>query len=136
MTKRISTVGCEELSVQLARIAEKVTNLKTREMALRAMADVVVKHAKQKAAPGAGLYNGRGNLSRQICSSWSPLNPSEITLGWTSKGYYGYHWELGFYHVDNGKYYKRPHLRPALFENSDEVANAGLDVLRQELEGV
>lgn len=132
--------GIREMQRLLQDIAKEVKDTTTRKEVLEAMAEPVVEEAKRRVAPGGGVFEGQGNLAKNITSQWTPTNPSEIDIGYTAKGYYGIFWERGFFHYAKGStgrhFLKKPHLRPAYTAKKREIGELGIKMLKEHLERI
>jgi len=123
-----------EFEGDIKKMAEAVTDLNVRKEALEAMAEPIVEEAKRRASPGGGVFKRpTGHLAKNIVAQWTIKNPSEIAIGWTSKGYYGQFLEKGFIHHKTKKFIKVPHLGPAKNKMRKQSDEAGMAVLRKHL---
>ncbi len=135
--------GFAELAEELASISNKVTDENIRHKALEAGATPVVDRAKRIIS----THRKTGNLENSISSEYNNTTKTQ-DVGWGKDGFYGRFYEKGYKPVKgkrkngklinkapSGKLIKAEHIKPAYEAEKENIANAMLDVYKQEIGG-
>ncbi len=135
--------GFSDFAEELANISGKITDDSIRRKALEAGAKPVVERAKRIISN----HKRTGRLENSISAEYNESTQTQ-DIGWSKEGFYGRFYEKGYKPVKgkrkggklinkapSGKFIKAEHIKPAYEAEKDNIANAMIEVYKQEIGG-